>query len=457
MALGIGQEAVVDERVRVGIGRAQLQMAARARLEMRRRDQREPGQLARVVPADGNQVEVVRAGRTARADLAEGLLFGDEARGGRGADLDVERGVALEQERERGVVVQVLADARKLVARRDAEALQLLRVADARAQQDRRRLVRAGREHDAVGDDAHLLAVTPADDLDAIGMRLELQAERVVEHPEVVAAASPVDVRERGVEAHAVIDVDGLDAVADPAVEIVQVVDPRHAELGRRSEARLVKRPDLVLGVDAHAHALDRVREQRAEGVGAPPLLAGQRRPAVVVVGGADHGGAAVVRRAASHHAGALERQHLAAGIEIAAVVAPLMRRRERTAVEQISRPAAALASSVVGSRLDQHDVGVALRGDPTGYDTAGRAGSDNRDVTPQLLHQATIAPARAGRFTSARARMTTAGAPRLPAGPSAPGSRARGRLARPAFAAAHHRRARTIRSRGSVASRRGS
>ena len=96
-------------------------------------------------------------------------------------------------------------------------------------------------------DDAHLLAVSPNDHLDAGSGAGDAVAERPVEDRQVRAATRRVEVRERGVDPDARVDVDGLDPEPDAAVEVVEVVRARDTERRRRIEAGAVKRPDLVL------------------------------------------------------------------------------------------------------------------------------------------------------------------------------------------------------------------
>ena len=102
-----------------------------------------------------------------------------------------------------GVVVQVPADAGECVDGLDPGGPQLVRVADAGAEQDRRRAVGAGSQHGRAGANAELLPAAPRDHLHPVVPVDDAVAESLVDDPQTRAVTRRVEVRERGVDANA--------------------------------------------------------------------------------------------------------------------------------------------------------------------------------------------------------------------------------------------------------------
>ena len=289
-----------------------------------------------------------------------------------------------------------------------------LGLADPGAQEDRRRPVGARGQDRRARPDAQLLAVAPRNDLDPVVVRREAVAERAVDHAEVGPPARRVEVRERGVDADASLDVDRLRAEADAAVEVVEIVRTRKPERRSRVEAGPVERPDLVLGVVPDAEPLDRAREERPQRVRAPGLVPDGAGPAVVVLRAADRDDAAVVRGAAADHPGARQLDRPAQGVQVARVVAPGVGRGERASVEEVGGPGSRVARPVVGPGLEQDHLRLALGREPPGDDAAGRPAAEHHDVALEPLHGASISRRASESRRSARAGKAAGEAARL-------------------------------------------
>ncbi len=142
-----------------------------------------------------------------------------------------------------------------------------------------------------------------------------------------------------------------------------------------------MERTDLVLPVGAHPQPSERPCEQRAQRVRAPTRIAARRAPRVVVLVATDSSDAPVVRRAPPDHPCARQLDRASQRMEIARVVPPLIRRRERARVEQVGRPASGLRRAVVGAGLEHDHAGLALRREPAGDDAPGRSPAEHHHV----------------------------------------------------------------------------
>ena len=236
------------------------------------------------------------------------------------------------------------------------------------AQQDRRRAVGAGRQHNRPGAQ---LAGRRREPDGAPALQQHAVDERVAEDRQVLPRAGGVEVGEGGVPAHGP---DGVDRVQDRVA--ARHLGPRRVP-GRELLAPDRPRPHLALGPA-------QVRLDRRVAPAVPPLVVVPRRA------GQHH--ARVVRRAAAEDAGAQLRAVLAVG-------RPRVREGERAGVERVGRPAPILVRAVVGSGLDQANLPPVLA-QARGKHTAGGASACDQHVEAGVRgHPPTLsAPALGGR-----------------------------------------------------------
>ena len=198
---------------------------------------------------DRKEVDVVRARRAARPQLAERLLLRREPRRGGFGEQRPEPVGAVELELDERVVVQVPADAAQLEDGGDPRRLEVGRIADARALQDRGRAVRAGGEHDRRRRDP-LLAPAPPDDHLATAARRRRRSGHRGHGRESSGSVAP---RAGSMYAKAALTLTPPSMLTGsmpkpmPAVEVVEVVGPRQAERRGRVEAEAMERADLVV------------------------------------------------------------------------------------------------------------------------------------------------------------------------------------------------------------------
>ena len=229
----------------------------------------------------------------------------------------------------------------------DAERAQLVRRADAAAQQDRRRAVGARGEHDRAG-------------LDHAGARGVVARRRLARGPARPPRGRPARRRRSsgsaGREPGSRYASAALQRVRPrrltgtrPAPRdgglVVEVVERRLAERLPAGERRAGERAHLIRLEPAGADRRLGPGQQRRHARPAPRLVPGRRRPLVVVGRRAPHDEAAVVRRGAADDAA----RHVGA-------VAPVVRSGAVGRIEQVGRPAAGVVVAVVGSGLDEAD-----------------------------------------------------------------------------------------------------
>ena len=298
---------MVDHGRRLRVGADDVERAARSGSIAETASTTRPASRLLGCPATGKRWRSNGPARPARAELAERLLLGREAHGRRLLEEGLQSLRAGELDFGERVVVEVAPHAGEIDNCSNPGCAKAGRIADTRALQDRRRTVGPCSKHDRRCLDPDLLPLASHDHLHAPPCHREAVAERVVEDREVLATTGRIDVSEGGVDPHPRLDVDRLDAEADAAVEIIEVVDPREPERQGGIEAGAMEGPHLVVPVGAHGQPLESTREGGPHGRRAPAVVAGEQGPAVVVLGAADRDDAPVVRRATADHTCARE------------------------------------------------------------------------------------------------------------------------------------------------------
>ena len=188
-------------------------------------------------------------------------------------------------------------------------------------------------------------ASTPADVED------DTIAESAIEDGQVCPLARRIEIGERRIDPHPRVDVDGLDAETDTAVEVIEIICPWDAERRCGIEAGTVEGTNLVVTVGAHGEPGEGSRECGTDRISPPTAVACCSGPRVVVRRAADRDNAAVMRRAAPDHAGSGKGDRLSSG-ELAAAVPPVVGGHESTPVEEIGRPPPRRTRPVVGPGL---------------------------------------------------------------------------------------------------------
>jgi hypothetical protein len=286
------------------------------------------------------------------------------------------------------VVGEVGADPAELVPDANPVAPQLVGRADAAAQQDRGRPVRAGGQDDAAARDGPLTAVRAHQRACGAPGTIQDHAidQRVAEHAEVRTLPRTVQVRERGVVPRTVDHVRGHQSGAD-ALE-VEVRQVREARGQRRVEHGRMPRAGVRPVGPARSQRRACTVQARLERPPRPRRPTG-RAPALVLRGGAPGHRARIVCRAPAEHAG--PRQAVTR-------VAPVVAVRNRRRVEQLLRPPAGGARPIVRAGLHEAHGTAGVLAEPGGQDATRRSSpEDDRVERPQLeAHATRAAPRRA-------------------------------------------------------------
>ena len=284
------------------------------------------------------------------------------------------------------MVLQVSPD-RQVGARLDPEPAQLLGRADAREQQQLRRLVGAGAEdHLALRPDR--LRRVPSHDLDAdgaIALEQDPRGVGVGEHLDVGTQALRREVGERGAAAAAVSlrDLEPADALLGRAVVVVGLGDPGlHGGLDHRRRVAMLRaavadaqRPAGAVVIALAAFVVLSLLEVR-QGVLISPAREAHSRPLVVVGAVAADVEHRVERARAAEYAAARQVEPLIgeAGLRLAdeapveaAVPEPL------EADRQVD-----LGRAVGRAGVEQEDPYARILAEPGGEDASGRAGADD-------------------------------------------------------------------------------
>jgi hypothetical protein len=289
------------------------------------------------------------------------------------------------------VILEVLADARQLVARLDPGGAELGTVADARQHEHVRRADRAT-AHDHLARLDQLVASAHADvhTGDAIAVEHQAERERVADDREVVSTARRLEEHRRGAAAEAVLHVGLIEAGAFllGAVEVVGDGDlaMRRARLDERARGRLklrriADRKQAVAAVKLRgaAHVGLGALEVRQH-VGVAPARIAELFPLVVVVAVA----ADVDERVEA--AGAAD--HLAARPVHLAIVDVRLRLRVELPVERappqrlVHARRADLERAVLRrAGLDQDDLARGLLREPMREHAARGPCTDDRDI----------------------------------------------------------------------------
>ncbi len=274
------------------------------------------------------------------------------------------------------MVVEVAADHRRTRHQGDADTTKVVRIAHSRTLEDRRSAVHPRCQHDEVTGDGGRLAVADHVHGQTVTTDSDPVDDRPIEDREMRRTAHGIEVREAGVPSHAIDNVDRLEPEAGPCVEVAQIAGDEPAGGTGGLETPGVKRPRFAGGVGTDPHHLERGGEERPELIGGPA----PQVPGVVVIAVADGCDRPVVSRAAAEHAGAFERPPLAR------VVSPVVCCGEGGGVEQFGGPASCVEWSVVGTGLDEHDVGTRRR-QPGRDHGARRSRADHHDIGAQDRH----------------------------------------------------------------------